>query len=182
MNIKMKKYLLSLLIVPLLLLGGYSSAQFSENLDYNFQFSGLPSSFNSPIPLLDYEFIINTRPSDMCYIRFGWSSCTCEVAFVPNWSIVKGNSCSSSCSAGVYSVYEAQGWDCWSLDFSLKGVNQIVSVDNFTPVITGLTSSINEFVPYVVYIWIWVLGALIWFVAIKRLINRVRRKIFSSFK
>lgn len=52
-----------------------------------------------------------------------------------------------------------------------------------SPVITWLENSINEFIPYVVYVWLGVLGVIIWFVAIKRLINRTRSKslwVFSS--
>lgn len=48
--------------------------------------------------------------------------------------------------------------------------------------VTNLTNSVNEFIPYIVYIWLWILIACIWFVAIKRLINWLRAKIFSSFK
>ena len=48
-------------------------------------------------------------------------------------------------------------------------------------IISSLGSAVSEFIPYVAYIWLWLLGAIIWFVAIKRLINRVRSKIFWTF-
>ena len=48
-------------------------------------------------------------------------------------------------------------------------------------IISSLGSAVSEFIPYVAYIWLWLLGAIIWFVAIKRLINRVRAKIFWTF-
>ena len=52
----------------------------------------------------------------------------------------------------------------------------------FSSVIWNLWLTISEFIPYVVYIWLWVLGVLIWFVAIKWFINWIRRKILSPFK
>ena len=50
-----------------------------------------------------------------------------------------------------------------------------------SPVISWLSDSISEFIPYVVYVGLWVLGAVIWFVSIKWLINRVRRQSFWVF-
>lgn len=49
-------------------------------------------------------------------------------------------------------------------------------------VVSNLTNSVNEFIPLIVYIWIWIICALIWFVSIKRLINRFRSKTLSPFK
>ena len=55
-------------------------------------------------------------------------------------------------------------------------------VSAFSWVVSSLVSSVGEFIPYVSYIWFWILGSVIWFFAIKWLIVRVRRKIFWSFK
>ena len=52
---------------------------------------------------------------------------------------------------------------------------------NLTWIISSLSTTLNEFIPYLVYVWLWIISALIWFVAIKRLINWIRAKIFSSF-
>lgn len=49
-------------------------------------------------------------------------------------------------------------------------------------IILSLSSVISEFIPYVIYIWIWILSAIIWFVAIKWLINWIRRKTYWSFR
>lgn len=51
-----------------------------------------------------------------------------------------------------------------------------------SPVITWLSSAVVEIIPYIVYIWLWVLGAILWFVAIKLLINWIRSKVLSPFK
>ena len=51
----------------------------------------------------------------------------------------------------------------------------------FSWIITSLWTTVSEFIPYVVYLWVWILGALVWFVAIKRLMNRIRRKILWTF-
>lgn len=49
------------------------------------------------------------------------------------------------------------------------------------PIITSLTSTITEFIPYVVYIGLGVLGAVIGFVAIKWLMNWTRAKVLWTF-
>lgn len=47
--------------------------------------------------------------------------------------------------------------------------------------VSWVSSTVNEFIPLVVYIWIWILSAIIWFVAIKWLINRIRSKSLWTF-
>lgn len=49
------------------------------------------------------------------------------------------------------------------------------------PIITSLGSTLTEFIPYVVYVWLGVLGAVIWFVAIKWLMNWTRAKVLWTF-
>ena len=49
------------------------------------------------------------------------------------------------------------------------------------PIITSLSSTLTEFIPYVVYVGLGVLGAVIWFVAIKWLMNWTRAKVLGTF-
>lgn len=49
------------------------------------------------------------------------------------------------------------------------------------PVVEWLGSAIDEFIPYVVYVWLGVISIIIWFVAIKWLINRIRRNSLFVF-
>lgn len=49
------------------------------------------------------------------------------------------------------------------------------------PIITSLTSTITEFIPYVVYVWLGVLGAVVGFVAVKWLMNWTRAKVLGTF-
>lgn len=51
----------------------------------------------------------------------------------------------------------------------------------FSPVVSWLLTSINEFIPYVVYVSLGILWVLIWFVAIRWLILWIRSKVFNSF-
>lgn len=53
---------------------------------------------------------------------------------------------------------------------------------SLTPVISNLAITISEFIPYVIYVWFWILGAIIWFVAIRRLINWLRNKTLTPFR
>lgn len=52
-------------------------------------------------------------------------------------------------------------------------------------IITWLNSTITEFIPYLVYLGLWIITVIIWFVAIRWLINRTQAKIrwtFSSWR
>jgi len=49
------------------------------------------------------------------------------------------------------------------------------------PIITSLSSVMTEFIPYVVYIGLWVLGAVIGFTAIRWLMNWTRAKVLGTF-
>lgn len=49
------------------------------------------------------------------------------------------------------------------------------------PIITSLGDTLTEFIPYVVYVGLGVLGAVIGFVAIKWLMNWTRAKVLGTF-
>lgn len=51
----------------------------------------------------------------------------------------------------------------------------------FDPAINGLKAVMSEFIPYVVYVWLGIIVAVLGFVAIRWLINWVRAKIFDTF-
>lgn len=52
----------------------------------------------------------------------------------------------------------------------------------FTPVISSVFNVIWQFIPYVVYIWIWILLCTLWFYVIKWLVNWLTSKITNYFK
>lgn len=73
-------------------------------------------------------------------------------------------------------------WDSWSWTW-----------DSLLPwwesdlswIITWLNSTIIEFIPYLVYLGLWIITVIIWFVAIRWLVNRTQAKIrwtFSSWR
>lgn len=47
--------------------------------------------------------------------------------------------------------------------------------------INGLKGVMLEFIPYVAHVWLWIIVAVLGFVAIRWLVNWVRAKVFSSF-
>lgn len=63
-------------------------------------------------------------------------------------------------------------WNWWNIvpDWSLVSV------------IVWVFSVFSELIPYVVYIWIWILLVTIWFYAIRRLVNWLSDKIHNNFK
>ena len=100
-------------------------------------------------------------------------------------SVRRNNSVSSSYVISSSDISpQLQCYWSWPCKFSVSYIqkSEIVPVSSLSPVIEWLTSTINEFIPLVVYIWLGVLGAVIWFVAIKWLINRLRSKTLSPFK
>jgi len=54
-------------------------------------------------------------------------------------------------------------------------------IDQLKPALDGLKSVMAEFIPYVAYIGLWIIVAVLGFVAIRWLVNWVRAKIFDSF-
>lgn len=88
------------------------------------------------------------------------------------WTI---NTLSNKCSQCKFYVFR---W--WSLKYTIYYDKMPVS--ELSPVINWLESSINEFIPYVVYVWLWLLSAVIWFFAIKWLLRFVKWSTLSVFK
>lgn len=62
-------------------------------------------------------------------------------------------------------------------------MNTILSggVSQFDPIIDSLKATMTEFIPYVVYVGLGVLGAVIWFTAIRWLVNWTRAKVLWTF-
>ena len=54
-------------------------------------------------------------------------------------------------------------------------------ISQLTPVVTGIKSVVVEFIPYVVYVSIWILLATLGFIVIKRLMNWMSKKITWTF-
>ena len=63
-------------------------------------------------------------------------------------------------------------WNWWNIvpDWSLVAV------------ISGVFSVFAELIPYVIYLWIWILIVTVWFYAIRWLVNWVSNKINNNFK
>lgn len=53
--------------------------------------------------------------------------------------------------------------------------------DDLTPILNWFKGTMLEFIPYIAYIWLWIIVATLWFIAIRWLVNWVRAKIFDSF-
>lgn len=72
-------------------------------------------------------------------------------------------------------------WDDWDNSWSLLPWGE----NDLSWIISWLSNTINEFIPYLVYLGLWIITALIWFVAIRWLINRTSSKVrwtFSSWR
>lgn len=54
-------------------------------------------------------------------------------------------------------------------------------VETLDTALNGLSSVMSEFIPYVAHVWLWIIVAVLGFVAIRWLVNWVRAKIFDAF-
>lgn len=114
--------------------------------------------------------------SDMyCYIDSYDSSNSCSDKFFSAWTYYITQAWGSPFTTITFNFSSSDSWDSWNWGL----------IENwtwtFSWIITSLWTTVSEFIPYVVYLWVWILGALIWFVAVKRLMNRIRRKVFWTF-
>lgn len=75
----------------------------------------------------------------------------------------------------TYTVSPASNW--WSSDTIIPWW-----FNNFVPVVNWLGSTVTQFIPFVVYISVWFLIAVLWFYAIKWLCNWFLIKLNSVFK
>lgn len=186
----MKKYLLSLLIVWLSFIW-FSSA---VNVSWNW------SSYSPNLVHFNWWWIFRENFScneelNCCMLNVldSSNSFVCQVSYCNDeWDFF---GCDVELEWDYYLIYDPIHDFNWP--FTLISISSATSVwwwnewwndwwDSeliwqLSPVITWLENSINEFIPYVVYIWLGVLGVIIWFVAIKWLINWVRRQSFWVF-
>lgn len=174
------KILLLGLVVSFLCIWAYSSAQCvsSVNLwgDMNPKFINIECSQNTQVDLT---------------VSCWWGWWILSFPNLPTWTIRNINYsefisrlssvwCNSS-NVDFFSLKRYYQWGGCIVNYE----QDWICVWTFSPVINWLKSSVNEFIPYVVYVWLWILTSLLWFVAIRWLINWVKRKlliVFSSRK
>lgn len=71
-------------------------------------------------------------------------------------------------------------WDEWWNEW--WNWSDLWLISHLTPAVNWLWDTVVELIPYIVYIWIWVLLFTLWFYAIRRLVNWLSWKINSNFK
>lgn len=164
--------LLLLWLLPLLSIGSFTSA----SDDFVFNFSNY-DSFSFPMNVSEYN-VSFTNVWELCNLSLANKNLTnyCSISY-NGWNI--SNWCSSLEMSWPFRP--RYNWYCqwWYIKFTPKPYTPI---KDLPMAINSLDEVLTEFIPFVVYVWIWVLGALIGFFAIRRLINRVRRQTFSVFK
>ena len=169
----MKKYLL-LGLVPLLL--------FSHTLAYDFWDNILVSVWTYTIVpswVIGIDFISDTincwvdvvRSTDWWYnaVEFMTLSDLWQYLFWSyEWQLYYWRNCYNWWWSVIIRYIYPDPWlvPDWALD----------------SVVWSVSSTVSEFIPYMVYIWFGVLSLIISFVGIKWLFNWLKKKIFSSFK
>lgn len=177
-------------IVSILSIGSFANSQFvsEENINLTWHDKVIsPSVIHLSVPINQVNFSLNPW-WDACSVLFekDWRR-RCRVYFN-----VYSNPVYSQCNdEGVN--FENLIWDvnvkydartCWDWSFSMNYTitHDSMPVSALTPAINWLHDTVWEIIPYIVYIWIWVLLAILWFYWIRRLVNRIVWKINSVFR
>lgn len=176
----MKRYLLSLLVVWLSFIW-FSNWQFLDDLVINCNKTS-PCSNTSIIQLWDDKSYSITPPG-----LVDWNPCNIGATlYMSDWT-QKGVYFNYMFNFNSYPDVTAISFSRWyssKLDCSItiKAVTNKMPVSALTPAIDWLKGTVFEIIPYVVFIWIWMLLATIWFYAVRRLVNWLAWKINSNFK
>lgn len=194
-----KKYLLTALLWVFGFVGAFASADNITTITSDWS-SYIPTTITFNSDYVITEGIVSSVSCDSecnitiinpsvnnydCSIDYYWAGTDDDGSF--EWYIPNNhNQCNFT--AWTYDVYK-QEWTNYfnSISFVVPSSDSWNwgLVENwtwtFSWIITSLWTTVSEFIPYVVYLWVWILGALIWFVAVKRLMNRIRRKVLWTF-
>lgn len=183
----MKKFLLVWLI-SLFWFIGFSNAW---TVDETYPAWNLPSSFWNSVFSNDVVVCKSTWWANWnrwCLVyydvyRSNWTKCINwrDVSISPydyyNIKEILVNSIWSSCwSNYTVKILSSSDWLICSTETSKMPVSAL------SPVVTWITDTLWEFIPYVIYIWLWVLVFSLWFIAVRRLMLRIYNKIRFIFK
>lgn len=194
----MKRFLLSLLIVPLLLIGGFSNAyvwfswykylwEFWTSPNWN---NGVSVDYNFTPWYYKFEYVpVNSfcsvwSSSVVAFYQFrgcNWWDWNCFTTSVDNPS----NPFNVSIDRDYTSIRVWYNWwgNCRNSILKIYKYYETTLYDDWLiPVILSVFDVTTEFIPYVVYIWIWTLLVTLWFIAVKWLVNWLVRKITVIFK
>lgn len=202
----MKKYLLSSLLWLFILFGAFTNAGFQSNseicnysvecsynpwfldwFDYNCQFPfNNPdctdyysyddsiylclSSSSIPFSISDMRETYNITSDNFCITNDTYYYDTYFYTSIPNFNIIYSKS-------PITYISTPEWWIDWDSSWTLLPN----WTDDLKWIVDGLKSTMAEFVPYIVYIGLWIIVAILWFVAIRWLVNWVRAKIFDNF-
>lgn len=181
----MKKFKLFLLtwVVSILSIGSFTNAKYEFVKDITFACNQDASYSLNVInsPWLYKVIVTDSSWRDIKYVTFrcpnDWNK------FIINWSnnFVFDYWWTAKCS--IYLTNSSFYWEGCASAVLYKDV----PVFNFwwpsalTPAVDWLRWTVNQIIPYVIFIWIWVLLAILWFYAIRWLVNWIWRKINSVF-
>lgn len=197
----MKKYLLTALLGAFCLFGfasatnftfvgvdnysEYSPDNFDLVVDYTFSVSDIISvtdNDNSCAFVLDSSSVY-WDDCEFWYSDWEWSLSSSDCTFSA-WNIKVGRSDWSACDSITISDWQVDLNGSWS-GGSSSSSTWILNASwqaYLWNVLTSIQSVVSEFIPYMVYLALWVLVVTLWFVAVKWLLNYVSRKTTSIFK
>ena len=168
----MKKHLLSLLIVPFLFFG-FSNSQLISTENITQEYTTSNYWIKSLTEWITYN-LVNLNGWPLVYQPCANSSCSVRRSIsISSSYVINSIDISPQLQCNWYSTCK------FSVSYIQK--NEIVPVSSLTPAINWLKDVVYEVIPYVVYIWIWLLLSIIWFYAVRWLVNWLWWKINSYF-
>lgn len=165
----MTKKLFSILAILWLTLFGFSNAyEYSNAITFQWSYNIWTEALGFQVVDWSWNIMVNWRGSWSCWKNLtnisNWDEYFFEeIGCGVNWTFWSNNTIT------IKLIYPDPPLIQWG-------------TEAFSGVLTSVSSSVSEFIPYIVYIWIWLLTASIWFVAIKRLINRLKSKFLNPFR
>lgn len=147
----------------------------------NFSYTQFDWQFNSAVEFLDSNenvvCNINYEDDSLFFRWFVWDDVLPWYCILSAWTYDLSWRWMSFSSFTII-VRDSEWWDnSWSL--------LPWGESDLSWIITWLNSTITEFIPYLVYLGLWIITVIIWFVAVRWLINRTQAKIrwtFSSWR
>jgi len=194
----MKKYLLTF-ILSIIWFIGFSNADFTFVGYWEwFDSSYTPSDVIFSDLDLDSSKVSFECPNWNCFLWFMTDSTLCRLNY-NNWTLTIDDFDTDGCTD--------MNWEYWVTSDSEFNVFSSLTVcpngcssdewawtwstllpnweSDLSWIISWLNSTITEFIPYLVYLGLWIITVIIWFVAIRWLVNRTQAKIrwtFSSWR
>lgn len=182
----MKKYLLTLTLTVIWFISFTNATDYNlTSSNWNYNLNSITINTTTDVTIWDYvcNAVSDWMNAPVCWlIMSDWNN-TCNIKY-----LVNSNSLTNNCTnlnAWTYTISRRSWWSNYAFDsinISILDWNNewwtIIQwwIDTFTPVISRMLEIAGEFIPYIVYIFIWYLGVILLWNAVKYILWYLKKK------